>query len=581
MILLNQKHYFLKYQRLIIVILACFLAILGRLCYLQLYQAKHLYRLSQNNFTRIQKLQPPRGNICDVHGNLLATNRPVKNIVWVGSGERKLTPQQIEILTQILHINGFEVTDELLKKVQMIERGRHEFILFEDIPFNILSKIEEQFSGHPNIAIQNSFKRFYPYQKQACHLIGYLGTLDLGKTGKMGLEKILEDELKGKSGANQTTINSVGRKIDATEIEQAVMSRDITTTIDMRLQTICEEKFDEENLGLRGSIIIMDPETGAIQTLLSRPDFNPTTFLEPLTDQDWADLQTMKPFVNRALSACYPPASLFKLITVATGLELGLVTPDSTINCQGHITFVDRKYHCNNRDGHGPLNIRHAIAKSCNILFYRLGQAVSIDVLAEYARKFGLGSKTGIVFQEASGLIPDSAWKIKTKGERWWMGETLSASIGQSYLLVTPIQVARYISSIFTGYLVQPRVLADEPVIKTKLQIRPETLEFLQDSMRKVITSGTGVRINTINDLIVYAKSGTAQACALHADPDHHSSAVLEHAWFASHFSYKNQKPLTMIIMVENVGSARVAINIARKILNQYRLLMAKQLETN
>lgn len=567
----NTVHARLKIMPLVFIILGGFLIILSRLIYLQVMQADLFCQLSTNNFTRIKKLASPRGNITDIHGNLLATNRPVKNLVWRGSGLRNLTSDQIQTITKITKFLNYELSDQFIKKIQMAERQEKELLLFEDIDFSAFSKIEEQFATNKNIGIISDFKRFYPQGNLACHMIGYLGTMNISKIGKMGIERLFEETLKGREGLKKSTVNSLGKKINDTEVEKTVSGDTIVTTLDLTLQKIGEASFTEQ---YSGSLIIMDPKTGAIKTLLSRPNFDPTLFLEPIPDDQWNNLLQTKPFINRALNACYPPASIFKLVTVATGLELGLINSESCINCYGHIVFGERRYHCNNRSGHGRLTVKKALAQSCNILFYKLGQLISIDVLAGYAKKFGLGSLTGIIFPEHEGLVPNTEWKYRTKGERWWMGETLSASIGQSYLLATPVQIARMISGLFEGYLVQPRILENEPIVRIYLNIKPETTDFLKDSMRQVVSAGTGIRVSKIQDLTIYAKTGTAQTCSLQKTDL--TTSDLEHAWFVANFNYKNEEPLTIVILVENAGSAKVAVNIAKKFFNQYRQLMAK-----
>jgi penicillin-binding protein 2 len=560
-----------KKTSLVLIILGGFLIIFGRLVYLQVWQADFFYQLSTNNFTRLKTLACPRGNITDINGNLLATNRPVKNLIWRGTGLKNLSDDQIKIISKIMLILNCEISEQFLKKIQLAERKEKELLLFEDVDFSAFSKIAEQFSTNKNIHIVNDFKRFYPQGNLACHIIGYLGTININKAGKMGIERLFEETLKGRQGLKKSTVNSLGKNINEAEIEKTIIGETIVTTLDLEIQKIGEASFTEQ---YSGSLIIMNPKTGALKALLSRPNFDPTIFLEPIPDEEWNNLLQTKPFINRALSACYPPASIFKLVTVATGLELGFINPESYINCKGHIIFGERRYHCNNRVGHGKLTVKKALAQSCNILFYKLGQLISIDTLANYAKKFGLGSRTGIIFPEQEGLVPNTEWKYRTKGERWWMGETLSASIGQSYLLATPIQIARMISGLFEGYLVQPRILEAEPIVQIPLNIRLETIDFLKDSMRQVVSAGTGIRVSKIQDLTIYAKTGTAQTCSLQKIDQTNSD--LEHAWFVGNFNYKNEEPLTIVILVENAGSARIAVNIAKKFFNQYRQLMAK-----
>jgi penicillin-binding protein 2 len=317
----------------------------------------------------------------------------------------------------------------------------------------------------------------------------------------------------------------------------------------------------------------MDPSDGAILALVSRPNFDPNIFLAPINPAQWQMLQNKQPFLNRAFNSCYPPGSIFKLVTASAALENGLITPQSSVFCHGYMTFAERRYWCSQRDGHGRLTASQALAKSCNILFYEIAKKINIDVLAQYAHKFGLGRKTNICFSEKEGLIPTNSWKMESKGERWWPGETLSAAIGQSYLLVTPIQVACMISSIFTGYLVTPRILINETLKKQPLEIRHSTLEFLRESMRAVVTKGTGIRVSHVKNIEIYAKTSTAQIKNFKKD-DNPEETHQEHGGFVAYFKYKDNKPLTIVITAENAGTSRVATAIAKEFLIEYKKLM-------
>jgi penicillin-binding protein 2 len=282
-------------------------------------------------------------------------------------------------------------------------------------------------------------------------------------------------------------------------------------------------------------------------------------------------LQSQRPFINRALNACYPPASLFKLVTLSAAFETQLINDETTTYCRGFSKFHGRKYHCNNKLGHGALTITQAVALSCNPIFYEIGKKISIDTLADYAHKFGLGSKTGILLPESAGIIPSSQWKLKNKKERWWAGETLSAVIGQSYLNVTPIQIARMISSIFQGYLVKPRILENEPVTIEPLCIQKKTREFLKTAMEAVIHEGNAKALSKIKNVQLYAKTGTAQVLSFEKKGENDSAAFDEHAWIAVHMQYADQAPLMIIILLEHAKSSKVAIRIAKNVILAYK----------
>lgn len=550
---------------------AILVLIIGRLFHLQVILQNNFYNKSQKNFLRIETIPPLRGTILDRNNQLLATNRPTTNIFWLGTGNAKFSEDQFKTIQIIEIILGKQILsdEQTFETIKSAERRYQKVLLASDIPFEQLSQIAEQLSEQKNISITTHFKRFYPYKSFASHLLGYLNRIDLEMFGKMGLEKILEDTLKGERGQKLKTINSFGRNLSETEVKKAEPGKDIQTTLDIKLQQIVEKVFPEDFVG---TFIVMNPADGSILALLSRPNFDPALFLEPMQDEDWRSLQEKQPFLNRAFNALYPPGSLFKLVSISAMLEQKLITPESCWNCQGHVEFAHRHYHCNNRTGHGWLNVEQSLALSCNIPFYEVGKKINIDLLADYAHRFGLGEKTNILFAEKEGLIPTAAWKKRVKNERWWPGDTLSVAIGQSYLLVTPIQIARMISAIFTGNLVNPRVLLEEPIIKSTVNVSLETRKFLQQSMYRAVREGTGQGVKYVKDIKVYAKTSTAQTSSW--EKRELGTQYLEHAWFASYISYKNESPLTLVILVEHAGTSRVPTGIAAGFLREYKRMV-------
>lgn len=542
--------------------------IILRLFYLQIIHQNYFFYRAQTNFLRIEPIPAPRGNIIDCTGKYLATNRPILSVYWNGTGNTILTTEQrdcLEVLEKILNKQIYNQNS--LSQIKKWERSHKKGELFHDISFEQLSKIEELFANHPNISIETDFKRFYPYATSASHIIGYLDRKKAHTEGKMGLELVCNNILIGTPGLILKTINSVGTTISESIIQNQIPGSDIHTTINIDLQRISETIFSNMHTG---ALIIMDPQDGAIRSLVSTPSFKPEAFLDPISSEAWSLMQENNPFLNRTVMA-YPPGSIFKLVTISAALEHNLVREDDTWMCRGYSTFANRKYWCHKHSGHGLLDTTHAVGHSCNILFFEIGKKLDIDLLATYAKKFGLGERTGIVISDKDGLVPTHAWKREVKREPWWPGETLSASIGQSYLLVTPLQVARMISAIFTKKLVKPRLLQNEPLIESPLILKNETIEFLKKSMRAVITHGTGKQVNKLKDIEIYAKTSTAQTSALGTQSIDRSH--IEHGWFVTHFQYKNERPLVMVILVEHAGSSQVPTIMARNFLIQYKKL--------
>ncbi|HSC24798.1 MAG TPA: penicillin-binding transpeptidase domain-containing protein [Candidatus Babeliales bacterium] len=547
-----------------------FVIICLRLFFLQIYCGDYFAVRSQKNFIRYTTIYSPRGSICDIHGNLLATNRPVTTIYWKGTGNKVLSHEQLALLHLIEEIVQVTLTTGTkLDLIVLSEKKNKKTVLISDIDSSCLGKLMEIFPNHENILIETNFKRFYPYHSYGSHVVGYLGDIAAIAHGKLGLEKLFDENLSGKKGSMQNIVNSAGQCISQVELEKALIGNDVQTTINIDIQVLCEKIFPDHRTG---SLILLNPANGAIASLVSRPNFDPNIFLDPISYKTWQDLQEKNPFLNRVFDASYPSGSIFKLVVISAALECGIINEDSLWNCKGYTFFGNRKYWCARRSGHGEISIKKAVAESCNTLFFEIGKQIDIDVLAEYAHKFGLGKKTNIIFPEKMGLIPSREWKFGYKGECWWPGETLSVAIGQSFLLVTPIQIACMIGSIFTGYHVTPRLLIDEPIIMNNLNIKAETITFLKKSMKSVVKSGTGRSVRKVKDITIYAKTSTAQTSDF--SKRKLDEKYLEHGWFVAYFQYKDYDPMVIVILVERVGTAQVATNIAKNFLIEYKKYM-------
>jgi penicillin-binding protein 2 len=532
--------------------------ILFRLVYLQIHLADSLRDLSKKNFTRTQSISSIRGNIMDKNGKLLATNRPVINVFWQGNNSNK--DKSYKIITNINNLLG-KPTVETVDSIKAIERMYQKHLITSDISVSQLSQIVEQ-APTSKLIIETGFQRYYPYRSTASHIIGYLSQLDWQTMGKTGLERMFEQDLKGLQGKKTIAINAIGKNIYQLDSEPATTGKDIRTTLDLSLQRMLEISLPKD---FASAAIIIESDTGAIRAVASRPNFNPSTFLKPLSYTDWCALQEKKPFINRAFNAAYPPASIFKLITMIAALEEGIVDEETEWNCKGFIKFGKRKYHCNQRDGHGTVDLKDAIIHSCNIPFFEIGKEIKIDTLAKYAKMFGLGEKTGLLFAEKSGLIPTKQWKQETKGEVWWPGETLSAVIGQSYLLTTPIQIALMLNAIFKKKLIKPRIIESQPIEEIDIPIKDSTINAIKEPMKLTVTEGTAKRLNKLKEFDIYAKTGTAQTGAL--EKRNLGKQFLEHVWFVGQIKHPKYPEFSLVILVENAGAARIAIWAARDFL--------------
>ncbi|OGB85964.1 penicillin-binding protein 2 [candidate division TM6 bacterium RIFCSPHIGHO2_12_FULL_38_8] len=568
--IIHNKIYNQKLNTIIWAVLFYFAIIGFRLIHLQIIQHKRLKNCSEKNFLRFKTVPAQRGNILDCHGIALATNQPVTQLLWKGSGLLHVSPEQAQALEKIEKILAIDLIEQQ-SKIKRAEKFCLELILAESISSDQLYQIAEQCSDIENIVFNTKFERFYPYRALASHILGYLGDIQVCAQGKMGLEKLFEETLRGDHGLTMQSMNSFGTLLKSEELKAGSAGQDLHTSIDLQLQLMVEKAMEEQG---EGSCILMDPKTGLIKALVSKPNFDPSIFAKKLSTEQWQELQDKKALINRAFNATYPPASIFKLVTIAAALEEKLVSPNAHFTCEGFTVFKDRKYYCSKKTGHGHINMHEVLAFSCNIPFFELAKRLHIYTLAHYAYEFGLGSKTNVPFSEQHGLIPTNEWKMLHKGERWWTGETLSAAIGQSFLLVTPIQIACMIGSIFHGYLVTPHIIVDSEVEKRPIQINAHTRHFLQECMRQATIHGTAQRINKIGNLTIFAKTGTAQTKTRPNNQDPGDEIVehkdKEHAWFVSYFYTDSTQPLVMVMLLEHVGKSTYATGVARKFFLDY-----------
>lgn len=546
--------------------------IVARLFHLQIQNFNEFFSRGERNCLRIEKVYCPRGTILDCKGRPLATNKPITELYWHGTGNKTLTPEQEHLCKELKKF--FKKTDEDMQEIQDAEKKSQRVLITSEVNYDILCFLIEQYPSDKNLYFTTNFKRSYPHNTLASHILGYLAH---EHDGQMGLEKIYENELRGTPGELKHFINARGIQLAEEETKKAQRGSDLTTTLDLDLQQIAEEIFPEEKSGV---MLIMNPRNGALRVVLSRPSFDPNIFLNPLDEDQWDDFQHLRqPFLNRAFNAVYPPASLFKLVTISAALETNIVKEDDMWFCPGYYMFAGTRRYCHLHSGHGRISTMQAVAKSCNIPFYEIGRRIKIDTLAEYAHRFGLGAPTNGAFPERSGLIPTSSWKRKYKSEPWWPGETLSAAIGQSFTLVTPVQIARMISAIGEGYLVRPCIIEreaqeQEEREKQPLLISHKTRNFLLQSMHQVIEQGSGQRLARFKNMEIYAKTGTAQTCSL--DKNVLGGKYKDHAWFVCYIKYRDYEPMVLLVLLENSGLSTCSTQVAQQFLDKYCSFMDK-----
>ncbi len=561
----------LKIKYILYVFWVLMMVLMTRLFYLQIDKNSVFVNLGTKNFLRIELIPPLRGDVYDCNHVLLAANKPLFDLQWYGIGKPKLTEHDEMILAKAGAIVGIDFSEpERHIAIAHAEKYARRLVLSQNLNFDQLCQISEQCADAEHLVITNRFQRIYPYHELASHVLGYLNRGE--HSGQAGLELEFDTMLQGQQGRLLQVINSTGKTLAQRIYQEAKAGQDIVLTLDFEFQQLAEKLFHD---GQAGAFILMDPFDGAIKALASYPRFDPNMFLNPISQDDWDKLTTNNPLINRATCALYPPASTFKLVTWAAGLEENVIDQHDEVFCNGYVTFCGRRYYCQHHLGHGALSPKEALVVSCNIPCFRMAKKLKVDCIASYARRFGLGRKTNFLLPEKDGLVPTTHWKKETKGERWWKGETLSVSIGQSYLLVTPLQLARMVGAICTGYLVKPRLLETELVEKEPLRVSGATLTFLRGAMKEVVSDGTGRMLKNLSAFDIYAKTGTAQICSL--DKEITNKSLLEHGWLVGYFSYRGQRPLVMLVLLEHEGSSHFAIEGAYRFFRGYQNLMQEK----
>jgi penicillin-binding protein 2 len=568
--------------------------------YLQVVKVEDYRRLSDNNRLRHVTLMPLRGVINDSEHRILANNRIAFNIRL----DRDKVPDMRAFLPRLSSILGMR--ESVLKARLEKYRTRPRFepvILKEDVDLPEAAYIESRRLELPMLSVEVESRRHYLHGALAAHALGYVGEVsedrlkrepekgyELGEiVGTTGLEYEYDAALKGEKGWKQVVVNSLGREIE--EIEggrRPTPGRALRLTLDLDLQQSLEQAYGEE----AGSAVFLDPNSGAVLAMISRPAFDPNIFAHRFSQDTWEALinDPRHPLQDRTSLSRFAPGSVFKIVMSIAALEDGIAGPNRADHCTGSWKFGDKVFQCwaIRKGGHGYLTMREAIIQSCNVYFYHLGNDMGIDHISKWAHALGFGQQTGIDLpQEAPGTVPDPDWKRQTKPRDpvWHPGETISVSIGQGALEVTPFQMAVFASTIANGGTVyRPHLVRSvevregveeesrEDFVVRKVDLHPRTLEVIKDAMWGVVNEdGTGVKAK-IAGRDVCAKTGTAQVfrASRDVDADKLPKEMRDHAWFVG-FAPKDNPQIAWAVFVQNGGhGGTIAAPIARAVLETY-----------
>ncbi|MBL8520927.1 MAG: penicillin-binding protein 2 [Betaproteobacteria bacterium] len=591
-------------------ILIGFLVLAARFVWLQVIRHEHYHTQAETNRISVVPVVPNRGLITDRHGEVLAANYSAFTL--------EVTPSRVKHLEAAL-----DQLDKLIdiqqKDRRRLKRLMEESKNFESLPVKNRLTDEEvaRFAVNryrfPGFEIKARLFRNYPLGEVASHAVGYIGRIndaDLKRIesaglaanykgtehiGKLGIEGSYESELHGRTGADQVEVDSGGRAIRSLSRKAPTSGNNLQLTLDIKLQQVIEDAFGER----RGALVALDPRNGEVLALVSKPGFDPNLFVDGIDPVNWDALNTSldKPLLNRALRGAYPPGSTIKPFLALAALESGKRTPSQGISDPGFFSLpgVAHRWNDDKKGGHGFVDLYKSVVESCDTYYYQLAAETDIDKTAEFLRILGFGKRTGIdIDGEVDGILPSRAWKERRfaraapDARKWYLGDSISAGIGQGYNAFTPMQLAHGIAAIANGGVAyKPRMLRQvtdattgrarmiEPVIDGRLPLKAENLEVIQRALVGVAKEGTSARAFLNAGYVSAGKTGTAQLFGLKGEKYVESRVaerLRDHAWYVA-YAPAEAPTIALVVLVENGGFGATAAAPLARVAFDYHLL--------
>jgi penicillin-binding protein 2 len=590
-----------------VLMLVAFGVLLARFFFLQVVQHDHYRAKAEDNRISIVPITPNRGLITDRNGVVVARNYSGYTL--------EIFPRRVRSVE--------ETIDQVSELIEITPKDRARFKRLavetrnpESLPIRTRLSDEEvaKFAAnrfrYEGVEIKARLFRQYPFGDVGSHVIGYMGRINQADQaaleqegvdanyrgtdyiGKSGVEATYERELHGTTGFEQVEIDAAGRGIRTLSHTPAVSGHNVVLTLDMRLQRVAENAFGSR----RGALVAIEPGSGAVLALVSKPGFDLNLFVDGIDPQAWVELNNSpdRPLNNRAIAGVYPPGSTFKPFMALAALELGKRRPSSTINDPGYFVFGDRRFRDSKPGGHGVVDLYKSIVVSSDTYYYMLANEMGIEAIAGFMKQLGLGSATGIDLQgEATGVLPSPEWKMKRfrrpEQQRWYPGETISIGIGQGYNAYTPIQLAHAMATVAAnGEMYRPRVVGHienprtrerrnfEPELAAQVPLKREWVDFVKRAMAGVNKEGTGARAFAKAEYTSGGKTGTAQVIGMKQGEKYDEAKVAErhrdHSLFIA-FAPLDNPIIALAVIVENGGfGARAAAPISRTVLDYYLL---------
>jgi penicillin-binding protein 2 len=574
-----------------------FLILLGaRLGWLQTVEGARYKTMAEENRINLKMISPTRGEIVDRFGVPFATNNRNFRVLMLPEQAGDLRAS-LRRLQKFIRIEDGEV-EKIIKTAK--KNPPHVPIeVIDALSWDAVSAVEVNIADLPGISIDMGEVRYYPFADATAHIVGYVGaaskkdqetdkdpllTLPKFQVGKSGIERTMDMALRGKAGRSEVEVNVLGREVRMLKTVPSTEGRRVVLSIDAELQRFAQQRLSVER---SGSAIVMDVHSGEIYALASYPAFDPNYFTGGISHERYEELRSdiTLPLTNKAVAGQYPPGSTFKMVTALAALEAGVVNESTTCFCPGHYQFGNTRFHCWKKGGHGTVNVISALSESCDTYFYKLSTDLGIKRLAAMAKRLGLGEIFEMELQEErAGLVPDEAWKRKRFGEGWHPGETVIASIGQGYMLSTPLQLAVMTARIVNGgKAVEPWLVGyagHEKITKpawADLDLNPKHVDMVLRGMTRVVNDQRGTAYGSrIKEpgMEMGGKTGTAQVKritkqerAMGIKNEDLPWQFRHHALFVGYAPLANPRYACSVVIEHGVGGSKAAAPVARDLL--------------
>ncbi len=561
------------------VTVAVFIFLISGFWKLQVQNPDVYSEAAERNRIKSTPILAARGKILDRDGRIIVDNKASYALLLNRDG---ISYDHIPAICDALQLDPAELT----KKIHRM-RSSPQIIIKDQLSRDEIAWIEshQDANTYPEMQLIRSWRRQYPQDGFAAHVTGYVGEIAESELnspqfidykqgdiiGKDGLEKQYDQVLRGVNGQQRVLVDNMGHERQMEDAQSATPGKDLKTTLDLDIQAVAELSLQNN----RGAVVALDPRSGEILAMVSRPTYDLNKFTGRISRADWNEISNnpAKPLLNRAIQAQLAPGSTFKPLMAIAGLESGVVDDETDFHCPGGASFYGHYFACHLKHGHGDITLHRAISQSCDVYFYNVGNRLGIDRIAHYAEMAGIGHKTGIDLPgETQGTMPSTKWKMRLARQKWYAGETISVAIGQGAVTVSPLQIAAALSGLGEGGLwYKPHMIADQPTtLVSQGNFKPENLDSVVSGMYGVVNEGGTGRAAYLPNVKVCGKTGTAQVAATERTKGAKMrSSLANNAWFVG-YAPMDKPEIAVVALFENGEESYNAVPIVRDVIKAY-----------